>query len=168
MALAKGTGMADNSDRIELGVLAEDISFLSRILRSQIVARNAEIFAKHGVASGEVALLHLIARNPGISQREISRAVVLKKSALTKLVNEMERGGLIDRRKEGDDLRLNALYLTDRGVEKLEGMHGDLEALRQSAVADFSPAERAMLYELLWRLIDGLGGMSVADPDAKP
>lgn len=159
--------MADNSDRIELGALTEDISFVSRILRSQIVARNAEIFSRHGVASGEVALLHLIALNPGISQKEISRAVVLKKSALTKLVNEMERGGLIDRRKEGDDLRLNALYLTDRGAAKLDGMHDDLEALRQTAIADFTPAERAILFELLWRLIDGLGGMSVDDPDAK-
>lgn len=160
--------MPDSSDRIELGALAEDVSFLSRILRAQIVARNAEIFARHGVASGEVALLHLIAANPGVSQKELSEVVVLKKSALTKLVNEMERNGLIDRRKEGGDKRVNALYLTARGKAKLAGMQDDLERARQQCLADFSPAERAMLFELLWRLIDGMGGMSVGDPAAKP
>lgn len=159
--------MAEDGDRIELGVLAEDISFVSRILRAQIVARNSAIFARHGVASGEVALLHLISSNPGISQKEISRAVVLKKSALTKLVNEMERSGLIDRRKEGGDLRLNALYLTASGEAKLAGMGDDLAALRGGALEVFSPAEQAMLFELLWRLIDGLGGMALDEPDGK-
>lgn len=159
--------MPDTRGNIELGTLAEDISFLSRILRAQIVARNADIFARHGVAGGEVALLHLIAANPGASQKEISEVVVLKKSALTKLVNEMEQNGLIDRRKEGDDLRLNALYLTDRGAQKLAGMQDDLDILRRDAMADFTPAERAMLFELLWRLVDGLGGMSVEDPGGK-
>ncbi len=157
----------EDQDRIELGHLSHDLSFVSRILRAHIVERNAPFFDAHGVAGGEVALLNLIGQNPGISQKGLAEVVVLKKSAITKLVNEMERNGLITRRKEGDDLRVNALHLTEGGQEKLARMRADMDALQSELLAVLSPAERGMLFELMWRLIDGLGGIPLTGHRSK-
>lgn len=138
------------------GHLAEDLSFVSRILRTRIHELNEPFFAEHEIAAGEVAVLNLIAINPGISQKSLASAVVLRKSGLTKLVNELERAGFIERRKEGEDRRRNALYLTRVGTERLDRMRPEMEQLKEDILSSLTPGERAMLFELLWRLIDGL------------
>lgn len=160
--MSDGTGPG-SQDAIALGQLASDISFVSRILRAHLLERNAPFYEAHGVAAGEVAVLNIIGLNPGISQKSIAKATVLKKSALSKLINEMERSGLIARRKEGEDLRVNALHLTARGEEKLARLRTDMEAQQDVFLSALSPAERAMLFELIWRLIEDLGGISLED-----
>lgn len=144
----------DSQRNPHLGHLTEDISFVTRILRARIQSRNEPFFADHQVAGGEVAVLNLIYINPGLTQKELAQLVVLRKSALTKLVNALERSGLIERRKEGTDKRLNALYLTDEGHARLAEFHPDMVRLQAEFLAPLSAAERAMLFELLWRLID--------------
>ena len=155
-------------DGPRLGHLAEDLSFVTRILRAEILDRNASFFAEHKLAGGEVAVLSLIALNPGLTQKDLADAVVLRKSALTKLVNEMERTGLIERRKEGADKRLNALYLTRDGEALTARMRQDMTRLQDRHLAPLSPGERALLFELLWRLIDGQGTTDPSDQDRLP
>ena len=146
---------ADTDDSApHLGHLKEDLSFVSRILRARIASSNESFFADHQVAGGEVAVLNLIGINPGLAQKELAQLVVLRKSALTKLVNELEKSGLIERRKEGADKRLNALYLTDEGQARLTRLRPDMARLQAEILAPLSAAERAILFELLWRLID--------------
>ncbi|SMH38952.1 MarR family winged helix-turn-helix transcriptional regulator [Maritimibacter sp. HL-12] len=144
--------------RLDLGHLYSDISFVTRILRSRILERNEEFFTKHEVAGGEVAVLNLIAINPGLSQKDLAQAIVLRKSALTKLVNELECVGLIERRKEATDKRLNALYLTEAGAARVGRMRLDMSRMQEELLAPLSQAERALLFELLWRLIDSASG----------
>lgn len=158
----------DENERLKLGHLKNDLTFVTRILRAHILDRNAGLFDDHQIASGVVALLNLIGLNPGLTQKDISRLVVLKKPALTKAVNGMERDGLITRRKEGSDKRLTRLYLTEKGEEKLVHMKPDMARLQAKHVAVLSPAERAMLFEYLWRLVDSYGGIEVAVDNFEP
>lgn len=146
----------DADDGPDLGQLATDISFVTRILRSRIQDRNEAFLRDHAVAPGVVAALNIIGTNPGLTQKDLAKAVVLKKSALTKLVNEMEQAGLIERRKEGADMRLNALYLTSEGSTRLAAMRNDMVEIQATLMSPLSQAERAMLFELLWRLIGDL------------
>jgi DNA-binding MarR family transcriptional regulator len=137
---------------LKLGHLAEDISFATRVLRTRVARENASFFTDHGVASGEVALLSLIGINPGTSQKELADAVVLKKSALTKAVNEMEKSGLIERSKGSDDKRFNTLHLTPKGEEKWETMRRDMARRQDKLLAPLSPIERKELFRMLWQL----------------
>lgn len=158
----------DEEVPVTLGHLSQDISFVTRALRAVILSHNAPFFEAHRVAGGEVAVLSLIGLNPGLTQKRLAKTVILKKSALTKLVNELERSGLIERRKEGADMRLTALYLTPAGTERLARMRPDMDALQQRLLTSLSPGERVMLFELLWRLIGDLGGPTEhrVQPDA--
>lgn len=151
-----------------LGHLAHDISFVTRILRTRILALNEPFFTAHAVVGGEVAVLSLIDLNPGIAQKDLAQMVVLRKSALTKLVNQLERGGLIERRKEDADKRLNALHLTGEGRARLARMRPDIDRLQAELLAPLSPAERAMLFELLWRMIGDPLDLTGAEPDRNP
>lgn len=158
-------GVKDNDKRLKLGHLDSDLAFVTRILRAHLLDRNARLFDTHKIPAGVVALVNLIGLNPGLTQKDVSTLVVLKKPALTKLVNEMERNDLIERRKEGNDKRLNRLYLTTQGEKKLTQMRQDMTDLQEEHLAALSPAERAMLFELLWRLVDSYGGIDVSEGD---
>lgn len=152
----------EDPGEIRLGHLEHDISFVTRILRAHILGRNAPLYETHGVAGGAVALLNVIGLNPGVSQKDISRFIVLKKPALTKLLNEMARQGLIVRRKHAGDRRLTTLHLTAKGEQTMARMRPDMAALQDRMLAALSPAEKAMLFELLWRLIDSYGAIEEA------
>lgn len=149
------------SGGLTLGFLARDVSFLTRVLRAQIQARNAGFYARHGIAAGEVVVLNLIALNPGVSQNDLAAAVVLKKSAVTKLVNQLEAAGLVERRKPAADLRFNALHLTAQGEARLAVVNAAVDAQRERLLGPLDPGEREQLFALLARL-----SAHLAEPEA--
>lgn len=143
---------------VDLGHLATDISFVTRILRAHLLDMNAEFFAANDVASGHVAILNLIGLNPGVSQKNLADVVVLKKSALTKAVNELEKIGLIERRKGDGDQRFNALFLSEAGEARVAKMRAAMLASQDRIFTDIPAPERAQLFETVWKLIDGFQG----------
>ncbi|WP_213544675.1 MarR family winged helix-turn-helix transcriptional regulator [Vannielia litorea] len=138
---------------LTLGPLARDLSFASRALRAHLRGHNSRVFEEHDVPSGGIALLSLIGLNPGVSQKDLAGAVVLKKSALTKLVNEMETTGLIERRKGAGDRRYNAVHLTTKGQRLFDAVMPDIIALQDQLLAPLSAQERKTYFDLTWRLI---------------
>lgn len=149
----------DPTDKIErngvtLGYLGRDISFVTRVLRAWLLEDTAAFLKAHDLAAGQVALLNLIALNPGISQKQLADVVVLKKSALTKAINEMVAASLIERRKEEGDQRFNALYLSETGTARFTAMRKDMEASQERLMAALTPEERELFFSFLWRLID--------------
>jgi len=144
--------------RVTLGPLAEDISFMSRVLRAQIRGETNAFLEKHQVRGGEIVVLNLINHNPGISQNDLAAAVVLKKSAVTQLVNQLEEAGLIERRKGAGDRRVNQLHLTQAGEARRAALLAPMQAQQERLLAPLDAAERARLFELMGRLVDHLAG----------
>ncbi len=63
------------------------------------------------------ALVH-IATEPGLSPSQLSRYMFCDKSNVTRLVQSLEREGLVERRPHGNDGRVQQLYLTAGGEER--------------------------------------------------
>jgi len=72
-----------------------------------------------GESPGRFATLTLIARNPGISQTELSRAAGRDKSSLTPVVEDLVRRGLVERRRMDHDRRSYRLNVTAEGKKTL-------------------------------------------------
>jgi DNA-binding MarR family transcriptional regulator len=72
-----------------------------------------------GESPGRFATLTLIARNPGISQTELSRAAGRDKSSLTPVVEDLVRRGLVERRRLDHDRRSYRLNVTAEGKKTL-------------------------------------------------
>jgi DNA-binding MarR family transcriptional regulator len=140
--------------RIQLGKLAYDLSFVSRVLRAHIRVRNAGFYSQNEVVSGSVALLSLIGLNPGISQNDLAAAVVLKKSAVTRIIHQMEEAGLVTRQKTRDDRRFNALTLTAAGLARWRQLQVEMRRQQDRLLAPLDAPERATLFDLLGRLIE--------------
>ncbi|MDO5641654.1 MAG: MarR family transcriptional regulator [Paracoccus sp. (in: a-proteobacteria)] len=141
------------SSRINLGYLTRDIAFMSRVLRAHVRWATAAGTGSPASALPDIALLGVVGLNPGISQNDLAATMVMKKSAVTKLVAEMEAAGLIRREKPKTDRRYNALRLTPEGMARWN-LSKDLIAAQQDALlAPLTTRERARLFELLGRLV---------------
>jgi DNA-binding MarR family transcriptional regulator len=142
---------------IVLGPLRENLPFLTRALRAYIRAENAEFYEALDAEQGEIVVLSVIKLNPGMSQNELAAALVFKKSAVTKLIKDLEARGLVERAKSATDKRFNALQLTGEGQRRYRQI-SDLIASQNAAFLEpFSADERAQLFGYLNRLHVHLG-----------
>ena len=141
------------SHRIDLGYLSRDLSFMSRVLHAHVRWANADLAPERETLSGSAALLGVIALNPGISQNDLATAVVLKKSAVTKFISEMEAEGLVIREKPKADRRYYALRLSPAGEKRWSKLQQRMRNQQEPLLAPLSGRERDKLFQLLGRLI---------------
>ena len=64
-------------------------------------------------------VLHLLNRNDGISQQEISNIIDRDKTTITRLINRMETKNLLLRVPCKEDKRVKNIYITNYGKEVL-------------------------------------------------
>ena len=89
--------------------MAQEAAFQAFSRRSQEI----------GESPGRFATLTIIARNPGISQTELSHANGRDKSSLTPVVEDLVRRGLVERKRMRQDRRTYRLNLTPAGKKTL-------------------------------------------------
>ena len=75
----------------------------------------ADQFADTNLTPQQVGLLHCLSHHEGISQRDLSEAMVIDGATMTGLVSRLEKMDLISRKRDEVDRRLVMLYLTEQG-----------------------------------------------------
>lgn len=116
---------------------------------------DAELSAECDLPLGSYEVLLHLNEAPGGSLRmtELADRVLLSRSGLTRLVDRMEREGLIARQSCPSDLRGTNAVLTDTGRARLEAaapIH--LRGVREHLVDLLTPAEIATLASALGRV----------------
>ena len=109
----------------------------------------------HGVSiRGQLVLQALASDDFQRTQLALGAALGLDKTTLTSELDKLERDGLIVRQPDPRDRRVRTPVITDQGralTTKVATALGEVEARFR---ADLSPAEFALLRELLGRLIN--------------
>ena len=90
--------------------MAESLLAFSRALRS----RHAALLAPHGLHPGQDALLMLLWQSPGLRQADLAVRLGVEPPTITRMVRRLERGGLVERRRDPDDARVMRIYSTPR------------------------------------------------------
>ena len=107
---------------INFGPLANWIGFNLRMAQESTFQAFSRRSKEIGESPGRFAALTLIARNPGISQTELSHASGRDKSSVTPVVEDLVRRGLIARKRMRSDRRAYRLNLTSAGKKTLANM----------------------------------------------
>ena len=122
-------------------------------LLSQLGHRSASVFADL-IASIDLTpphsgILRAIALEPGRSQQALSGQLGLLPSRVVAYVDELEDRGYVERRRNPDDRRLHALYLTAAG-KKIMTKIGELGRQHETLMtAGLDSAQRGTLRQLL-------------------
>lgn len=155
-ALSSSDGQ-DAPSEIDYGILLDDIGFNCRLAQLVLFNRFYETFSGLGMSPAELSTLVLIAQNPGIRQGILGDTLLIKRSALTKMMKGLEARGLVTRMSPDRDLRSLELHLSPAGNALVSAQLPRLGTHVSEATAALSAAERAILLELLSKVI-GRGG----------
>lgn len=131
---------------------ARGAAFLLAQVGAHAAQRFAERVAELGVSPSDVGLLRLVARRPGLSQRELAEELGVVPSRVVTLIDQLDRGSLVERRRSVRDRRHHELYLSPGGEELLARMHEVAAAHEDALLTGLGPRERTALRELLGRI----------------
>ncbi len=104
------------------------IAFLLAQLGADASAAFEEALAPLGITASEAGLLRLIGRNPGISQKAASEQLSVGPSRVVAVLDRLERGGYVERRRSETDRRSHEVHLTADGERLLAGLRPIAEA----------------------------------------
>jgi len=94
--------------------------------------------------------LYYIGMNEGITQKDLSDKMDLKESTVVRLIDRMEKEGVIERIKDDKDRRISKLYLTSHGKEKREKVLPIGESFSREAVEGISEEDLDIFKEVLF------------------
>jgi DNA-binding MarR family transcriptional regulator len=89
-----------------------------------------------------------VGANPGISQAALSGLLNIAGPSVVKVVDDLERMGLI-RRDTSSDRRVYALKLTDKGISDLKRYQVSVRTFEKKIASLLTPQERSHLFTLL-------------------
>jgi DNA-binding MarR family transcriptional regulator len=119
-------------------------------------ALSGELERADGLSLSSYDVLLQLARAPKrrLRMSELAEAVVLSPSGLTRLVERLEREGLIARIKSADDARGAYATLTDLGRLRLRtATRSHLTGIRQHFLSQLTPQELRILGNIWQRLL---------------
>jgi DNA-binding MarR family transcriptional regulator len=128
------------------------------LLRAQAVTTrllSAELDASHGLTINDYEALLVLANAPDqrLKRVELARRLLLTPSGVTRLLEGLERAGLVERTACASDLRVAYAQLTPTGRETLAAAScGHVASIRSLFDEHLSESEVEQLTELLGRL----------------
>ena len=102
-----------------------------------------------GLRPRQLVALTLLRDHGGISQQSLAAALQIDKTNLVGLLNELERDGLVARRRSAADRRRHIVEITAAGTAKLSEAEAALASIEDDVLGALSQKERETLYRLL-------------------
>jgi DNA-binding MarR family transcriptional regulator len=136
---------------------------LLRVHSALVKALDAELLATHDLPLTSYEVLINLQAAPGRRRRmaELADGVLLSRSGMTRLVDRLEREGLLGRDACTDDGRGTYAVLTDKGEALLsEARRTHLDGVRERFLGHFEPDELRMLAGLWDRVLPGSADLS--------
>ena len=137
-----------------------------RFLRAHAVVTRrleGELLAEHGLplATYDVLVQLVEAPQRRLRMSELAEQVLLSRSGLTRMVDRLERDGLVRREACADDARGQFTVITEAGVQRLRAASPThLRGIDEHAVGRFDEDEARVLAGLLGRMLEDLSPTS--------
>ena len=105
-----------------------------------------------GLRPKHFALMNFAELSEGSSQQELGYKLGLDSSGLVSVIDDLEREGLVQRRRDTTDRRRYAIHLTRAGHTNLTRAREAVKLRAEELLAPLSEDERETLHDLLARV----------------
>lgn len=137
---------------VTLGPLDDIVGYLLRRAQIAVFEDFGRRFEALDLTPAQFSTLVVIAETPGLRQSDVAAALGVQPPNFVALINEMERRGLVERLRSGEDRRAYALRLSKAGAALL-GRARDAQAEQEQAIRTLiGEPERRRLMQTLRRL----------------
>jgi DNA-binding MarR family transcriptional regulator len=158
----------ETSDRAPAPEPQSGAAFLLVQLGFHVARLFGERLKPLGLEQRQAGMLVRLAGNDGRSQQAISELMGLNPTRMVFLTDELEKLGLVERRRNPADRRSHALYLTEAGTAMLARVRQVTRDHEAAVTAGLSGAERDQLIALLRRLAGDQGLAERSLPGTPP
>jgi MarR family transcriptional regulator for hemolysin len=138
---------------------------LVEVTRLQLRVYNQR-FRATGLHQSQVSALVHLDRVEQLSQTDLAARLGMQKAAAGALVDGLEGKGLVERRRSGEDRRVQLVSLSDAGREVVDEVDRLAEDLGTEYRRGISRDERLQLVSILQRLRENLRRIDAPDEDA--
>ena len=107
----------------------------------------------HGVKVQNWRVLACLIDRPGLMLTELAQFVLLEQSHLTKIIDQLQLSGLVEKRHDTADRRRIQIYITDCGRNLVEPLITAAKSHEQQATAVLTGDEEKSLKSILHKLI---------------
>src|SRR5260370_17336820 len=116
--------------------VAFNINDVARLLKTYADQRARDL----GMTRAQWAVLARVERSEGVKECELADTLDLQPITLTRLIDRLCDGGLIERRSDPDDRRAKRLYLTPAARPVLDGLTRLGQDIMATVLAGIEPA----------------------------
>jgi MarR family 2-MHQ and catechol resistance regulon transcriptional repressor len=133
-----------------------------------LTTRFAAQFDQHRLSAVEFEVLMRLARSPGhrLRMTDLAGQTSLSTSGVTRVVDRMDRDGLVRREACASDRRSSYAVITEAGRDRLDQvLPGHLELIEQWFISQLSPAQLDGLLSALRTIRDAVNPCATAGSD---
>jgi DNA-binding MarR family transcriptional regulator len=112
-----------------------------------------------GISPAQLALIGPLQEEPELSVGQLASGAAVSVPTATRMLQQLEGGGLVSRRRSPADERQVLVSLTDDGRRELTAERARFRERQAKVLSQFTPAERAQLSRQLRRLAEAIAGM---------
>lgn len=139
--------MAENDENI--GVL------LAHICRAQRTLAQAE-FNKLGLHAGQERVLLCLTQHDSVGQSDLVTHLCVEPPTVTKMLQRMEKAGLIERHQDDEDGRASVVNITATGKALQQPILQVWNNLEAQMLASLTTTEQTLLRRLLMQVLSNL------------
>lgn len=100
------------------------------------------IYRQYGITVGQSFILFALVQKEGLCIGNLAEKLLLDNSALTGLVDRMEKEGLVNRRVDSQDRRVFLIYLTDKGRELADCLLPVAQQFNEQLISELSKEQQ--------------------------
>jgi DNA-binding MarR family transcriptional regulator len=133
---------------------------LALVLAGQAAStRIQKALRDHGLKNGHAHVLMVLADEGPTSQQALVQALEVDPSVLVAMLNDLEKAGLAERRRDPADRRRHIVEISPRGTRLVADVYASIAAVEAELFAGLDANEIGTLHGLLVRI-----GTVVGDP----
>lgn len=132
-------------------VCSEEIAFLELLHTTDILSRGLTAVLKTGdLSANQYNVLRILrGSNAGLPCGEIARRMITRDPDITRMLDRLEKRGLISRGRETTDRRMVLARITQEGLKLLARLDEPVEAAHRRQLGHMGRKRLAMLIDLL-------------------
>jgi len=115
-----------------------------------------ELRKNAGVSLSQWRVVGALVLQPGLTQKEIADKVGVEGATLVPILDKMEKEGLLKRKLDSSDRRINRIYLTTKADSLWESMIECALRIRKSSIKNISESDIQITIETLRKISKNL------------
>ena len=139
---------------------SESINLLLRMICQAQRSQMSDALAKIGLYAGQEMVLWHLWQEEGLTQSQLVERMCVQPPTISKMLDRLEKVGLVERRPDAENSHLSRVYLTGQGHMSQRAVRDIWIDIEQRLIQRLSVEERIVLRRLLLQVHENLTSSS--------